>query len=836
MITKRPLSYWVKTSSFKLQILLLVVIAVTVAARVFPLEMQKNIINKAIRFKKLDLLLLYCGLYLGAVLLASGLKFVINTIQTYLGQQALARMRKELYAHILTLPLSFFRKASSGLVVSSLVTEVATAGEFVGMAVAVPVTNLLTLAAFGGYMFYLNPLLAGLSLIIYPVVIVVVPRLQERSNRANKERVNLTRSLSGKIGETVSGIHEVHGNGSYRIENRKYGEFVDRLFKVRITWNMYKNGIKVLNNLFQNLGPFILFIVGGYLAIQGRFDLGALVAFLSAYEKLYDPWRELMDYYQSYQEASVGYRQLMDYFDVAPEHLLEPVDRPPYQFGGSIHIKDLSFTVAGGIQLLKQINLDLEPGEQLALVGFSGSGKSTLAQCIAQLYSYTEGHVQIDGQEVATLTKRDMAQNLGIVAQNPYIFDGSIRENLLYSCEALMDGEQAESGRTRPTLDEMIEVIQQVGLFVDVLRFGLNTLLQADQEPELVNKLIRVRKNLQVDFGEELTDYVEFFDERRYLYFSSVAANLIFGNPTLDEFTPDRLADNPYFLQFLEETRLTQPLIDLGWELARQSVDILGDLPPDELLFQQCPIAILEFDQYKELVGRIEDMAERELSAEDRYSLVRLALGFIPGQHKMVSLPESLHAVIVEGRARFMDKVQQDQPGAVAFYRMSDYIHSQTILDNILFGKPRTDHPKGQDKISQSIMQLLIEEDLLERIVELGMGFKVGTKGDRLSGGQRQKLAVARVFLKNPAILIMDEATSALDNASQSRIQKLLETKWKGASTLIAVAHRLDTIKGFDKVAVMKAGKIMEIGRYEELLARKGLFYELVHGAKTGAQ
>jgi ABC-type multidrug transport system fused ATPase/permease subunit len=179
MITKRPLSYWVKTSNLRLQILLLVVIGVTVAARVFPLEMQKNIINKAIRFKKVDLLLMYCALYLGAVVLASGLKFVINLIQTELGQQALARMRKELYAHILTLPLSFFRKASSGLVVSSLVTETATAGEFVGMAVAVPVTNLLTLAAFGGYMFYLNPLLAGLSLIIYPFVILLVPRMQE---------------------------------------------------------------------------------------------------------------------------------------------------------------------------------------------------------------------------------------------------------------------------------------------------------------------------------------------------------------------------------------------------------------------------------------------------------------------------------------------------------------------------------------------------------------------------------------------------------------------------------------------------------------------------------
>jgi ABC-type multidrug transport system fused ATPase/permease subunit len=91
------------------------------------------------------------------------------------------------------------------------------------------------------------------------------------------------------------------------------------------------------------------------------------------------------------------------------------------------------------------------------------------------------------------------------------------------------------------------------------------------------------------------------------------------------------------------------------------------------------------------------------------------------------------------------------------------------------------------------------------------------------------------VFLKNPRILIMDEATSALDNASQKRIQTLLEHRWKGKATLISVAHRLDTIKTFDKVAVMKAGKILEIGSYDELLARKGVLYELVHGPRSAS-
>jgi ABC-type multidrug transport system fused ATPase/permease subunit len=121
---------------------------------------------------------------------------------------------------------------------------------------------------------------------------------------------------------------------------------------------------------------------------------------------------------------------------------------------------------------------------------------------------------------------------------------------------------------------------------------------------------------------------------------------------------------------------------------------------------------------------------------------------------------------------------------------------------------------------------------LLETIVEIGMEFEVGSKGDRLSGGQRQKLAIARIFLKAPGVLIMDEATSALDNNSQSRIQSLLDSRWKGKSTLIAVVHRLDIVKRYDKIAVMKAGRIGEIGTYEELMNKKGMLYELIYGKK----
>jgi ABC-type bacteriocin/lantibiotic exporter with double-glycine peptidase domain len=828
-IVKRSLYSWILPGNLKLQLLLLIIILAMVFARVLPLEMQKRIVNEAIKLRSIDLLFTYCGIYLAAVVFSSILKYLTNVIQTRITEHTTARMRKALYEHILTLPLNYFRKTQPGSVVNALVSELTLPGNFVGMAVAAPVTNLLTLLSFAGYLFWLNPLLAAVSLSIYPFVVMLLPLLQRGANKANKKRVYTARSLSSRIAESISGIHEIHGNGSYKLEFSKYNKLVNKLLKIRIVWSLYRFGVKTLNGFFTGLGPFLVFILGGWLTIKGRLELGALVAFLSAQEKLFDPWKELIEFYQVFQDGKVTYDRTIEYFDVEPEHELEPRDREPMELEASVEVKDLSFVTDSGIHLLDGINLSLKPGEHMALVGFSGSGKSTLAMCIGQLYKYTGGSVMIGDKEVSGLTKRDMINNMGFVAQSPFIFDGTIEENILYSCLAKAGGNGKGVGKNgMPSLDDIIAVLHQTGIFVDVLRFGLNAILTHDRHEELINAIIRIRKNFQQDYGEELADYVEFFDENKYLYYSSVAENLIFGAPNKPEFAAENLAKSSYFLNFLDTADLTRPLLSLGANLCRQTVDILGSLPPDAVFFQQSPLNPEELEEFKVLEERLKKKRLHELNDEERQKLLELGLRFTPGIHKMAALPEILETLILESRALFHDKIAEDDPDAFTFYQMPEYIYSQTILNNIFFGKTKTANPQAQERIDQSIIQLLIEEDFLEAIIEIGMHYQVGTKGDKLSGGQQQKLAIARIFLKAPRILIMDEATSALDNKSQTRIQNLLETRWKKKSTVVSVVHRLDTIKNYDKVAVMKAGKILEMGTYDELIARKGMLYELV--------
>ena len=262
-VVKRSLLSWIFSGNHKLKVILILTVFVAVLIRIIPLEMQKRIVNQAINLKAFDLLLIYCGVYLVAVVFAGALKYLTSYLQTIIGQRALTAMRRDLYRHMLSLPLGFFRKTQPGMVVQAFASELATAGDFIGLAVAVPLTSVLSLIAFTLYLLWLNPLLAAVSFAIYPLALFVLPWLQRRANAENKNRVDVSRDFSGKIAEAVSGIHEIHGNGAHHVESHKFDVLARKLEKIRIAWNLYRQGIKVSSNLFTSFSPFLIFLLGG---------------------------------------------------------------------------------------------------------------------------------------------------------------------------------------------------------------------------------------------------------------------------------------------------------------------------------------------------------------------------------------------------------------------------------------------------------------------------------------------------------------------------------------------------------------------------------------------
>lgn len=831
-ITKTSLYSWVLYKTIPLQLTVIAIIVVTVAMRVLPLEMQKRIINEAIGLKDLPALYKYCAIYIGAVTAAGILKFLINLMQVHIGEKTLKIVRERLYEHLLSLPVQFYRRTSPGNVISYVITEFIPVATFIGQAVAVPAVNILTFIAMAGYMIHLNPTIGLISIAIYPIELIVLPRIQKYFRKANRDRIEHTQKLSGLIGEAVSGVHEVHSNASIPLEKGRFSEVLNKLYTATVMQNGIKFAIKFVNNFFMSLGPFVLFLIGGYYAIKGHFDVGAIVAFLAAYEKLYDPWKELMEFWQVYQDSSVRYKQIMRSFDHAPEFEQVAKEREPYALDNDIVIKDLSFVVGGNIKLLDKVSVNVKGGEHVALVGFSGSGKSTLALCVAQLYKHTGGSLLVGGREVTELTKQDISFNIGMVAQHPFIFDGTVKDNLLYSCKslALQGGGCTESGE-EPPLDELIKIAQQMGLFTDILAFALRAKLgEGNTDTALREAILASRQEFQdgdTTMHGDVAEFIEFFDMNNYSYYMTVAENIAFGAAIKEEFDQEHLHERTRFIEFIDSHQLRAHLTVLGENLARVVTDEMGPEPTHEA-FANSPIPEAEYGEYQKVANRLD--SGEPLSEHEKGLILKLALCFIPGVHKQVELDTAFANRVVRSRADFIELVNTEFPGAFSFFKADRYIESLNIQDNILFGRVRTDAQGAEDELNHRIMQALIMQASLEPVAEIGLNFEVGSMGDRLSGGQRQKVALARTFLKKPPVLILDEATAALDNKSQARVQNILTNNWKGKSTVLAVIHRLDMLPYYDKVVVLKAGKIVEQGGYEELLAKKGALHLLING------
>ena len=834
-ITKTSLYSWVLYKNVHLQLAIVAVILVTVALRVLAPEMEKRIINEAIGLKDLPALWRYCAIYIGAVTMAGILKFAINLMQVYIGERTLKVVRERLYEHLLSLPVQFYRRTSPGNVISYIITEFIPVATFIGQAVAMPMVNILTFLAMAAYMIHLNPTIGCIAITIYPVELIILPRIQKYFRRASRRRIKHTQRLSGLIGEAVSGVHEVHSNASIPLEKNRFSLVLEEMYKATVMQNVVKFAIKFVNNFFMSLGPFILFLIGGYYAIKGHLDVGSIVAFMSAFQKLYDPWKELMEFWQVYQDSSVRYKQIMRAFDHAPEFAQSVEGREPYVLDNDVEVKDLTFIVGSNIKLLDRVTMKVKGGEHVALVGFSGSGKSTLALCIAQLYKYTGGSILVGGREVSDLAKPDMSYNLGMVAQHPFIFDGTVKENLLYSCDSLaMQGGRCTPSGDEPSLDMLIKITQQVGLFTDVLAFALRARLETGKHAGLRENILLARNDFQDgEYGmfADVAEHIEFFDMKNYCRYMTVAENIAFGAAVEEDYDQEHLHLRPRFIEFLDSHGLMAHLTVLGETLARVVTDELGP-EPDHDAFLDSPIPEAEYGEYQKVANRLD--SGEPLSEEEMALILKLGLCFIPGIHRQVDLDKGFANRVVNSRRDFIEMVNTEFPGTFSFFESDKYIESLNIKDNILFGRVRLggDTPDIEDEIYHRINQALIMQAALEPVVEIGLEFEVGSMGDRLSGGQRQKIALARTFLKNPPILILDEATAALDNKSQGRVQNIITNNMKGRSTVLAVIHRLDMLPYYDKVVVLKSGKIVEQGGYDELIAKKGSLYTLIHGTE----
>ncbi len=827
-------------------------------------ELPKMIVNGAIQAKtvafpttllgveleQIDYLWVLCGAFLLLVAVNQGFKYVINVYSGITGERMLRRLRFDLYGRILRFPLPQFRKTSSSELVTMITAEVEPLGGFIGDAFKLPIFQGGYLIVILAFLLVQNWFMALAAVALYPVQFYLIPKLQRRVNLLGKERVRLVRQLSDRVGESVSGVVEIHTHNTARRERADFSTRLGAIYHVRLQIYIWKFIIKFLNNSINQLGPFCFYAIGGWLVIKGQLEIGTLMAAIAAHKDLAAPWKELLNFYQRQADAKIKYEQVMDQFGRAGMlderlQLDEPEAVEPIR--GEIAASGVSMVDDTGALLIDGASFSFDAGEHVALVGGGGSGKEETAMMIARLIGPTSGSFRYGDARADALPEAVSGRRLAYVGPTAYLFASTVRENLIYGIQHVplrehdYDGEEHHinrrafveseaSGNSTDDLnadwidyaavgaddaaalrDRIFEVLSLVGLQGDIYDFGLRGSIDPAVRDDLASAFLEARKA----FAERLSDpavasLVERFQPDSYNENATLGENLLFGTPVGPMFDMDRLAENPYVLRVLESEELTDDLLAAGQQVASTMVELFADLPPGHPFFEQFSfISSDDLPEFQTVLSRIGREGLAALRPDERTMLLSLPFKISPARHRLGIIDDDLQARILAARRAFAENLPEEYRGALEFFDVESFNSASSLLDNILFGKVAYGQARGSERVRDIVAEVIDALELRAAVMEVGLGYHVGIAGGRLSGAQRQKLGIARAVLKRPDILVLNEATASLDGATQNALVDNLLKEFEGCGLVWAV-HRPSMARRFDRAIVFRSGKAVE--------------------------
>jgi putative ABC transport system ATP-binding protein len=373
--------------------------------------------------------------FLALVVLNGLFKFYINTYKGRLGERMLRRIRFQLIDRVLRFPPNQFKRVKSAEIATMIKDEVEPMGGFTGDAFVAPALlggqALTALAFIIVQNFWLGMIAAG----IVGVQAVVIPRMRKRLLELGRQRQLTARELSGRVGEIVDGIGTIHGNDTSNLERADIAARLGLIFSIRYDLYQWKFLVKFLNNFLAQVTPFLFYAIGGYLALEGRLDIGQLVAVISAYKDLPGPLKELIDWDQMRQDVQVKYQQVYEQFNVEPlidDRIQEVALDGVVRLGAPIIITSLAVSDDSGAKLIDHVSAEIKPNETVAVVGPNSSGAEAFAEALGRVVWPDSGRITIDGKDLLELPESVTGRRISYASSDLYFFQGTLRDNLLY--------------------------------------------------------------------------------------------------------------------------------------------------------------------------------------------------------------------------------------------------------------------------------------------------------------------------------------------------------------------------------------------------------------------
>ncbi len=375
-------------------------------------------------------------------------------------------LRNRMYEHLHSLELGFFDMQQTGQLMSRATVDLQSVRFFLGYGLIFILQAALTILIAAGVMLALAPELALVALAPMPFVIWISFRYGRRNRPASQEVQQRIAELTAEAEENIGGVRVVKAFAQEERQLRRFRHTVKRVFDQSMVSTRLRAFYSPFIGFLPQLGLAGVLFVGGRQAIRGEITIGEFVAFYGYVLLLTSPMRMLGIALGMAQRAVASGQRVFELLDREPR-LTAPPGAPPLPAGdGRVELRDVCFEYEGTEPVLRGIDLDVEAGQTVALVGPTGSGKTTLVMLIPRLYDVTRGSVLVDGVDVRSVDPASLRREVAVVSDDAFLFSASLRDNIAYA--------RPEAGD-----DEVVEAAERAGLggLIDDLPDGLDTLV-----------------------------------------------------------------------------------------------------------------------------------------------------------------------------------------------------------------------------------------------------------------------------------------------------------------------------------------------------------------------
>lgn len=395
---------------------------------VYPL-ITRSIMNDVVPNKDLRMLIVFAITLLVIFIIKAGLNYFMQYWGHVVGVRMQGDMRSYVFTHLQKLPNSYFNNNKTGVIMSRIINDLMEVSE---LAHHGPEDLFISIVMFLGSFFILIGINVELTLIVFtilPIIVIYAISQRKRMNKAFKETRVKTGDVNATLENSIAGMKVTKSFCTEKEELEKFNES-NQIFK-KAREGAYKVMAQYFSGMFLliDILELIVLIVAGYFTYMGYITIGDFTAYLLYVKMFIQPLRKLINFTEQYQNGMTGFERFMEIINEETEKEPEnPIELENIK--GNIEIENVSFTYEDDNEVFKNLSLSIEAGKTVALVGPSGGGKTTLCNMIPRFFDFDSGDIKIDGISIKDVSLKSLRENIGVVAQDVFLFTGTIKENI----------------------------------------------------------------------------------------------------------------------------------------------------------------------------------------------------------------------------------------------------------------------------------------------------------------------------------------------------------------------------------------------------------------------